>query len=392
MEHPFGEPAASAEKAEIKSDARRKTIVRTSVLGIAANVFLSLFKAAVGIASHSIAIVLDAVNNITDAASSLITIIGTKLAGKAPDREHPFGHGRVEYLSAMLISMLVLYAGISSLIESVKKIIHPQTPDYSAVALILVAVAIAVKILLGRFVRRTGERVRSESLINSGKDATLDAVISAATLLAAGLYLWKGISLESYLAAGISVVIIKSGVEMLRSTLSELLGERVDTALANKIRKTVTSFPQVQGAYDLVLHNYGPEVFHGSVHIEIPDTLDAAQIDALLRDITYKVYEDHHVILTAVGVYAFNTKDPVAVEMCGEVQQLLKEYPEVLQMHGFYVDNEKKVLRFDVIISFETKDRLSVYEEICEKVQALFPDYQPMIVLDADFSECEEVE
>ncbi len=288
--------------------------------------------------------------------------------------------------------MLVLYAGITSLVESVKKIIHPETPDYSATVLIIVAVAIAVKIVLGLIVKRTGEKVNSESLINSGKDATLDAVISAATLIAALIYLWKGISLESYLAAIISLVIIKSGIEMLRSTLSELLGERAEVALAVGIRRTVTSFPQVQGAYDLVLHNYGPETFHGSVHIEIPDTLDAAQIDALLRDITYKVYEEHHVILTAVGVYAFNTKDPVAVDMRSEVLSMLQAFPDVLQMHGFYADSEKKLLRFDVIVSFDAKDRLHVYEEICQKVQARFPDYQVNIVLDADFSEVDNEE
>lgn len=381
------EAANKAKETANAGKARVKTVVRTSILGIAANVFLSLFKAVVGFASHSIAIVLDAVNNITDAASSLITIIGTKIAGKAPDSKHPFGHGRVEYLSAMLISVLVLYAGISSLVESVKKIMHPETPDYSAAALIIVAVAIAVKIVLGLYVRRTGEKVNSESLINSGKDATLDAVISAATLVAAGLYLWKGISLESYLAALISLVIIKSGVDMLRSTLSELLGERADAELANEIKKTVTSFPQVQGAYDLVLHNYGPETFHGSVHIEIPDTLDATQIDALLRDITYKVYEQHNVILTAVGVYAFNTKDEVSVSMCEQVRELLKEFPEVLQMHGFFVDREKKVLRFDIIISFDTKDRMKIYEDVCKRTQDLFPDFRLMIVLDSDFSE-----
>ncbi len=384
------ETADNASFTNKNGDQRGKIIIRTSFVGIAANVFLAAFKAIVGFASNSIAIVLDAVNNITDAASSLITIIGTKLAGKAPDRKHPFGHGRVEYLSAMLISVLVLYAGLASLTESVKKILHPQTPDYSVAAIVIVAVAVAVKIVLGLFVKRTGEKVNSESLFNSGKDAMLDAVISAATLVAAGIYLWKGISLESYLAAAISLVIIKSGVDMLRSTISELLGERVDAQLANDIRKTVISFPQVQGVYDLVLHNYGPENYNGSVHIEVPDDMDAKEIDVLIREITYEVYQRHQVILTAIGVYAFNSKDPVALQMRNDVQQLLSKYPQVLQMHGFNVDNEKMILRFDVILGFDAKDRFQTYETICDEVQKQYPDYKIIIVLDADFSEAAE--
>ena len=289
---------------------RDREIIRASVIGILANVLLAGFKAVVGIMSHSIAIVMDAVNNISDAASSIITIVGTKLAGKAPDRKHPFGHGRVEYLSAMLISIIVLYAGLTAFIESVKKIIHPETPDYAPVTLVIVAVAVIVKILLGRFVKGVGERVNSDSLVNSGEDATLDSVISASTLVAAGIYLLFGISLEAWLGAIIALIIIRSGIEMLRDTLSQILGERADAELASAIKDTIISDPQISGAYDLVLHNYGPDSFQGSVHIEIPDTLSASEIDKLIRKISVEVYRKHHVILTAVGVYSVNTRDP----------------------------------------------------------------------------------
>ena len=199
---------ASAEEAQQAQEGRERVIVRTSIIGILANVFLAAFKAGVGILSHSIAVVLDAVNNLSDAASSLITIVGTKLAAKEPDREHPFGYGRIEYLSAMVISLLVLYAGITSLTESVKKIIHPELPDYGPAALIIVAAGVLVKIVLGRYVKGVGERVNSDSLVNSGQDAVLDSVISASTLAAAVIYLVSGVSLEAWLGAVISVVII----------------------------------------------------------------------------------------------------------------------------------------------------------------------------------------
>lgn len=371
----------------LASLSRDKIIVRTSITGIAANVLLAAFKAVVGAISGSIAIVLDAVNNISDAASSLITIIGTKLASREPDKKHPFGYGRVEYLSAMIISVIVLYAGITSLVESVKKIIEPETPDYSAVTLIIVAAAVLVKIFLGRYVKKTGERVNSDSLINSGKDAVLDSVISASTLVAAVIFLLTGLSLEAWLGAVISLIIIKSGIEMLRETLSEILGERADISLAKEIKKTVLSFPEVSGAYDLVLHNYGPDNYNGSIHIEVPDTLSAAELDELIRAVTTKVYLEQNVIMTAIGVYSLNTKDEKAVGMRNEISSLVLSKEHVLQMHGFYVNEEKKTIRFDVIVSFDAKDRRAVYDEICSEVAALYPDYSLEIVLDTDFSE-----
>lgn len=366
---------------------RDAAIIRTSVIGIAANMLLAGFKAVIGVVSNSIAIVMDAVNNLSDAASSIITIVGTRLAGKKPDRKHPFGHGRVEYLTAMIIAVLVLYAGITAFTESVKKIISPETPDYSTVSLIIIGVAVVVKLLLGRFVKKTGEQVQSDSLINSGEDATLDAVISAATLVAAGIYLATGVSLEAWLGAIIALVIIKSGIEMLRETISKLLGERADADLAKAIKATVTSYPEVSGAYDLILHNYGPNAFNGSIHIEVPDTLSAGDLDKLLRKISMDVYQKHHVILTAVGVYSVNTRDPEAVEAREKVRKMVMENPYVLQMHGFYLDKQEKTIRFDLVISFDAPDRAAVHREICEKVHKLYPDYTPEIAMDTDFSE-----
>ena len=366
---------------------RDQTVVRTSALGIGANVLLALFKAIVGLSAHSIAIVMDAVNNLSDAASSVITIVGTRLAGREPDKKHPFGYGRVEYLSAMVIALLVLYAGITALVESVKTILSPDTPDYSALSLIVVAVAVLVKVLLGRYVRRVGERVHSDSLVNSGKDATLDAVISASTLAAAGLYLLFGIQVEAWLGAVIAAVIIRSGVGMLAETLSKILGESGDARLARAIKETITGFPQVSGAYDLIMHNYGPDTWQASVHIEVPDTLSADELDRLIRAITEKVFFRHSVILTAVGVYSANTRDPEVVSARETVSRIALGTPHVLQMHGFYLDQAEKTMRFDLVVSFDAKNRRQVLAEVIEKVQAAFPDYTLQVAMDADFSE-----
>ena len=379
--------AAESDEEKNESEKRGRTIVRTSLIGIFANVLLAGFKAVVGAASGSVAIVMDAVNNLSDAASSIITIVGTKLAGRPADKKHPFGYGRMEYLSAMVISLIVLYAGITSLQESVKKIIHPQTPEYTAVTLVIVAVAVLVKIVLGRFVKATGKRVNSDSLVNSGQDAIMDSVISASTLAAAAIYLTTNVSLEAWLGAVISAVIIKSGIDMLRETLSEILGEEASADLARKIKADVCSFPEVRGAYDLVLNNYGPDVYNGSIHVEVCDALNADEIDNLTRAISAKVYQKEGVLLTAISVYSYNTKDPEVTQMRDKLIRILKENPNVLQVHGFYVEKEQKAMRFDMVVSFNEKDRGKLYRDMLEKVREAFPDYQITAAMDTDFSE-----
>lgn len=369
------------------NNSREKVIVQTSIIGIIANVLLAGFKAVVGLMTNSIAIVLDAVNNISDAGSSLITIVGTKLASREPDKKHPFGYGRIEYLSAMVISVIVLYAGITSFVESVKQIIYPETPDYNTISLVIVAVAVVVKILLGRYVKGVGKKVNSDALINSGEDATLDSIISASTLIAAAIFLVFHISLEAWLGAIISVVIIKSGIEMLRDTISQILGERNDVELAKGIHETVMSFPDVQGAYDLVLNNYGPDTWNGSIHIEVPDTYSADRLDQLIREITMKVKCEHHVILTAIGVYSVNTKDEETIRAKEQVQKIVLSHEHVRQIHGFYLLKDQKTMRFDIVISFNAKDRREVYTSVVDDVKKAFPDYELQVAMDTDFTE-----
>ena len=369
------------------SQKRENQIIKTSIVGILANVVLAVIKAIVGFASNSIAIVLDAVNNLSDAGSSLITIVGTKLAAKAPDKKHPFGYGRVEYLSAMVISVIVLYAGITSFVEAIKKIINPEIPAYTTSSLIIVALAVVVKIILGNYVKQVGLEVNSDSLINSGQEAKLDSIVSASTLVAAAVFLLIDISFEAYLGAIISVIIIKSGVEMIGSTISQILGERNDPELAKAVIKTVEDFEGVEGAYDLVLNNYGPDTWNGSIHIEVPDTFTADKLDQIIRDIQLKVYYKHQIVLTAIGVYSINTQDPNVINMHKKLKEIVFSHKYVKQLHGFYVDDEKKSIRFDVVISLDADDRLEVYNDIVKDVQRNFPGYVIQSFPDVDFTD-----
>lgn len=366
---------------------REIIIVRTGFIGIIANVFLAGFKAVIGFISGSIAITLDAVNNLTDVLSSVITIITTKLAGRTPDKKHPYGHGRIEYLSAMIIAVIILYAGITSLVESVKKIISPETPDYAPVSLIILAVAVAVKIVLGLYVRATGEKVNSDSLVASGKDALLDAVISTSTLVAAGIFLIWHVSLEAWLAAVISLVIIKAGIDMLREGISSVLGERADSELSLKVLSTIRSYPEVSGAYDLIIHNYGPDRYTGSVHIELPADYSVKELDLLQRKISEKVYLETGVGLTGISVYAKQEDSAFSNRVYGDLRDILAQHPEVLQLHGFSVDEKEKMIRFDVVVDFSAKNRKEIFQDIVVKIQEKYPDYQICPVLDADVTD-----
>ncbi|MBR2289831.1 MAG: cation transporter [Clostridia bacterium] len=366
---------------------REKLIIKTSMKGIIANIFLAAFKAVVGFISNSIAIILDAVNNLSDVLSSVITIVGTKIAGKAPDKEHPYGHGRVEYLSAMIISIIVLYAGFTSFIEAGKKIINPAKPEYSAISIGIIVVAVIVKIVLGLYVKKIGEKVNSESLVDSGKDALMDAIISFSTIVAAVIFIVFNVSLEAWLGLIISVVIIKSGIEMLKSTLSQILGKRVDRDLAIAIKNTVNANDNVYGAFDLVLNDYGPDIYLGSIHIEVPDTMTASEIDELTRNISKEVYQKHNVIMSAIGIYSINTQNKDIIQMREKISKIVHSHKTVIQVHGFYVNKKEKTIHFDVIIDFSDKERDNTFKDIHDKIQKEYPDYELNITLDYDISD-----
>ena len=365
---------------------REKTIVRTSIIGIIANVFLAAFKAAVGIISNSIAVTLDAVNNLSDALSSVITIIGAKLGAKKPDKKHPLGYGRIEYLSSMIVAAIVLYAGITSLVESVKKIIHPEAADYGMVSLIIIAVAIIVKLLLGAYVKKQGEKVNSGALVASGKDASFDAILSASVLASAIVFLVWGISLEAYVGVIISIVIIKAGIEMMIETLNDIIGQRGDAETAKEVRALITEEPEVRGAYDLTLFNYGPDKHYGSVHMELPDTMTVDEVDVLTRKLQFKVYRETGVILTGIGVYSYNTSNEEAIEIRQNIQKTILANEWAMQMHGFYADTVNKTIRFDVVLSFDidSKEALGIMQE---QVKNLYPEYEIMILPDVDVTD-----
>lgn len=365
---------------------RARKITRTSVIGIITNLFLVAFKAAVGFLSGSIAIVLDAVNNLTDAVSSIVTIAGIKLARRKPSNDHPFGYGRIEYFSAIIISCIVIATGVTSLVESVKKIIHPETPEYSVVSLIIIAVAVVTKFLLGRYVKKQGETYNSEALVASGKDASFDALISVATLVCAALLLIFGWNLDSFVGAAISCLIVKAGIEMLLESVGSVMGARPDGELSIGIKSLVKTIPGVHGAYDLVLNDYGPSFAIGSIHVEVDDTLSAKELSHITKQIQRAVLETYSVMLT-VGFYAHNTTDDAKEVMENEVRAIVTGLEGALGIHAFYTDDTEMLMSFDVTIDFKVRDRTAFTEEVVKKIREVFPGYTVAPHLDANYSD-----
>lgn len=364
---------------------RNKKIVKVSIQGIIVNIILVVFKSIVGLLANSIAIILDAVNNLSDAFSSIITIIGTKLSEKRPNKKHPFGYGRIEYFSSMIIAIIVLLAGITSLKESIGKIIKPERADYTAVSILIIVVAIFVKFFFGRYVKKQGEELSSGSLVASGTDAISDSILSFSTLVAAIISILFHISLEGYLGVIISIIILKSAIEIMKDTIDDMIGIRTSNELTAKLKKTIQLEKEVRGVYDITIHNYGPNKMIATAHIEIRDDITAKEIHHLTRKIELEVYKQYGILLT-LGIYASNEKKEYK-EIKNYLQKILKEYQNIIQMHGFYVDEEIKMISFDIIFSFDEEQPETSIQEIKNKLKKKYPKYEYSVILDADISE-----
>ena len=365
---------------------RSKKIVQTSLVGILANLGLVVIKAIVGLLAMSIAIIMDAINNLSDALSSVITIVGTKLAQKKPDEKHPYGHGRVEYLTSLIISVLILIAGSAAIVESILAIIENSLPQFEIWSVILIAIAVLVKIALSLFFRYRGKKLNSDALKGSGIDALFDAFLSLGTLVAIIVALVWQVNIEGYIGVIIGLFMIKSGVDVLRGSLSSIIGERTSKETSEAIKKLVCSNPEVKGAYDLIVNNYGPDRGIGSIHIEVDDNLTAKEIHPLTRRIAVQVYNEFGIIMT-IGIYASNSSDKEIIQIRDAIKKEVLSHPTIKQMHGFYVDQEVKTISFDVIVDFKDKDSTKLIKEIHDSLVEQFPDYQFYIVEDKDFTD-----
>ena len=372
---------------KMSSETRNKKIIKTSIIGIIANFILAIFKVVVGFLSGSIAIILDAVNNLSDTLSSIVTIVGVKFANRAPDKNHPLGHGRFEYLGAAIIATVISYIGFTAIFESIGKIINPNEVNYTFITFLVVSVSVIIKILLGRYYKKVAKQVDSDSLKNSGFDAMMDALISAATIVAGFIYVIWGISIEAYLATLISVFIIYSGFRMLRESFSVILGERVDSDLSRRIKQAICEIDGVYGAYDLLIHDYGTGRSYASVNIDVLDTLSVVEVDDISREVRHLVGQRFRIYVSSVGIFPINTKDKHTVEVRNNIKAMMLMNDHIRQIHGFRIDEKAKEITFDVVIDFSVKDQNALRRRIIKELKRVYPDYHFVISIDLDFSD-----
>lgn len=364
---------------------RMANVIITSVVGIVVNVILGIIKIIVGMASNSIAIISDAINNFSDSISSVVTIITMVIVGRGATKKHPFGFGRVEYFSSMIIAVLVLVTGGQFFIESVKKIIAPEESTYTTLGLVLLGVAIVAKIGLGLYTKASGKKNNSPNLEASGQDALSDAIITGVTLIAALVTKFSGIIIDGWVGAVVSIFVLKAGIEIVMDVISKLMGDRPEPELADEIMDFIKGTEGVEGAYDLILHNYGPNIYIGNVNIELDESISMRDAYKITHPLSIEIFNKYGVFFY-FGFYSVNMQDEDVRNMRNAVTAKLLEDKDVLQIHAFYVDPIEKHMSFDAVLSFEVKETLLKSLELKKKVNELYPDFDVTVVPDRDFT------
>ena len=362
---------------------RDKAIVRTGIIGIIINVVLAAVKILIGYFTNSVAVVNDGLNNLVDSLSAAIVIVGTKLSSMKATKKYPFGFGRIEYISAVVIAALVIVAGASGIDDAVMDIITDSPTEQSMTKLIILIVALAAKLGLGFYYLHMARVTNSASLKNSGVDCMSDSVLSASTVAAAIISMTLGYNLDGLFAIIISLAIIKTGIGLLIESMGPVIGQRRDAKIVANIKRDVVQYPGVLGVYDMVVHDYGKGNYIGSMHIELPDDTRASEIHRLSRLIEEDLYLKHGIIFT-VGIYASNNSDPSAAALFDEILGMSAKYKGIKQVHGFYVDWERQVISFDLVIDFD-QDSQPICNGMREELQASYPDYRIDIIADKDY-------
>ena len=367
---------------------REKGIIRTSIVGIIGNVLLVAAKSLIGVLANSVSLITDAVNNLTDSLSSIITIIGTKLSNKKPDKKHPYGHGRIEDITATLIGLIILVAGGVAIYESILSIIDYFTKgvqaSYEDWSLILIAVAMFVKVGLGLFFRIRGKKFKSDVLKASGIDALFDALLSFGTLVGAILSKFWGIYAEGYIGIVIGLFILKSGISVITESVSHIIGQRVDETVTKEIKSEIQAIEGVDGVFDLILNNYGNDKYIGSVHIGVRSDISAKEIQAIERKISGIMYFKHNIIMT-VGIYAQDDDTEFTKDVKNSIHELIKDNGHVLQIHGFYVDYRINFITFDLVIDFDEENPKAFVKGVESKLKEKYPEYNFMVNIDYDY-------
>ncbi len=365
-------------------DSREDTIAATSGLGIAVNLLVSIAKVIVGLLASSIAIVSEGANNAADALTSVLTLVGTKLAGKHPDKDHPFGYGRIEYLTSLVISVLILITGVEMLTSSVKLIFHPEELSISYLSLIIVAVSAVIKFFLGVYTIRMGKKAGSGALEAVGLDCRNDSFVSVVTIASALVFLIFHYSIDAYAGVFTSVIIIKAGIEVLKDTVSDLLGRPGEKELATKIYQEVLHTPGIVGAADMMLHNYGPEAYSGSVNIEIDHSKTVGEVYEVIHQLQLRIMHEYKVTMV-FGIYAVDNDHEYIKALRKTIAKFVSGQENVKSFHAVYLDQNSDKLYCDFIVTYDQKDWDGLRDSFVEYMKEFYPDKEIELTIETEF-------
>lgn len=365
-------------------EAREGVVVATSALGILVNLVIATVKVIVGVAVSSIAIVSEGVNNATDCATSLITIVGTKLSAKRPTSKHPFGYGRIEYLTSLVISIIIFVTGFELLISSIRRIFAPEELSISYVTLAIIALSAVMKLVLGSYTVGEGKRVGSDSLIALGKDCRNDSLVSLVTIISALVFLLFDFSIDAYAGIITSLFVLKAGFEVLRDTVSNLLGRAGNKELADKLYKIILDEPIVLNAADMMLHNYGPEAYSGSVNIEIDHEKTIGEAYAVIHALQLKIMHEYNITMV-FGMYAVDTDHEEILKMRKEISQFVRGREHVQSYHALYLDPDNGDIYCDLVVDYELRDWDELRKDFTEYMAKLYPNSRLELVIETNY-------
>lgn len=365
-------------------DSREGTVVTVSGLNILVNLIFAAIKVVIGLAVSSIAIVSEGVNNATDSATSLITIVGTKLSAKHPTEKHPFGFGRIEYLTSLLISVLILFTGAELMESSVKRIFAPQEMSISYVTMAIIAVSALVKLALGLYTIKEGRRVDSSSLVALGTECRSDSVVSVITLVTALVFLVFHVSLDAYAGIIMSLIVLKAGFEVLKETLSDILGQAGEKELAQELYRIIRAEPLVLNAADMMLHNYGPDSYSGSVNVEIDHSKTVEEVYAALHELQLRIMHEKHITMV-FGIYAVDRDHAQIRQLREQVAAFVREQKHVTSYHALYIHPNGKDLYVDLVVDYDLADWEALRKEFTAYMAELYPDKHLELVIETNY-------
>lgn len=365
-------------------ETREGIISGTSFLGILVNLLVASVKVILGLLASSMAIISEGINNASDALTSVLTLLGTKLAGKKPDAKHPFGYGRIEYLTSLIISGLIIITGVEMIKSSIDLIFNPKEMDITMVALLAVAISAVIKFFLGIYTIKMGKKADSSALTAVGLDCRNDSFISIVTIASAVIFLVFHISVDAYVGIFMSLLVLKTGIEILIDTIGELIGRPGEEELAKKLYREIRSCDIIMNAADMMLHNYGPEKYSGSVNVEIDHAMTVEEVYEKLHALQLKIMYEYGVTMV-FGIYAVDNDHEEVKAIRKSVGQYLLNHEHILNFHAVYLEPNTNKVYCDLVVDYELKDWDELREDFTEYMKKEYPDSELVLTIETEF-------